>query len=137
MRQTRIRQTLFALAAAAAMFGAVFGASAKLPPPDAAAKEKADEAKAKAAWQAKADAYKLCKEQDKIAAKYGKHGGKEAKSVAAASASGATATPVVASVPPPCSDPGPFAYNAAEPKPLEASGAHSPAGTATSPPGKK
>jgi len=38
------------------------------------------------------------------------------------------------SAPPPCSDPGPFAYNPPEQKPLETSGAHSPAGTATSPP---
>ena len=33
-----------------------------------------------------------------------------------------------------CADPGPFAYNAPSEKPLETSGAHSPAGNATSPP---
>ncbi len=35
---------------------------------------------------------------------------------------------------PACADPGPFAYTPPEAKPLEAAGAHSPAGTATSPP---
>lgn len=35
---------------------------------------------------------------------------------------------------PPCADPGPFAYAPPEQKPLEASGAHSPAANATSPP---
>lgn len=33
-----------------------------------------------------------------------------------------------------CADPGPFAYNPPVQKPLEASGAHSPAGTAAGPP---
>ena len=33
-----------------------------------------------------------------------------------------------------CADPGPFAFNAPSQKPLETSGAHSPAGNATSPP---
>ena len=33
-----------------------------------------------------------------------------------------------------CADPGPFAFNAPAEKPLETSGAHSPAGNATSPP---
>lgn len=50
----------------------------------------------------------------------------------------ASGTPV-ASTPTPlnCADPGPFAYNKPEQKPLEASGAHSPAGTAASPPSVK
>ena len=38
---------------------------------------------------------------------------------------------------PACADPGPFTYTPPEAKPLEASGAHSPAGTATSPPSTK
>jgi hypothetical protein len=43
---------------------------------------------------------------------------------------------VAAAAPPltPCADPGPFAYVPPEQKPLEASGAHSPAANATSPP---
>jgi len=117
-------------------------ALAKLPAPDDAAKAKAAETAAKAAWQAKVDAYQLCKVQDKVAAKYGKHGGstaakdaKDAKPAASgASAAASSSTPAVASAPPPCADPGPFAYNAPQQKPLETSEAHSPAGNATSPP---
>jgi hypothetical protein len=126
-----MKNTVFALAAASLAFGAL----AKLPAPDDAAKAKAAEAAAKAAWQGKVDAYQLCKVQDKIAAKYGKHDAKMtpvAAKPAAAAASGTT--PAVASAPPPCADPGPFAYNAPEQKPLETSAAHSPAGNATSPP---
>lgn len=52
----------------------------------------------------------------------------------AAAAASSTSTPVASSAPPPCADPGPFAYNPPEQKPLETSGAHSPAGTAASPP---
>jgi hypothetical protein len=123
---------------------------AKLPPPDDAAKAKAAEVAAKAAWQAKADAYELCKAQDKVAAIYLKNAGKSAANkpkpaaeaapaAAAASAAqpGASGTPVAAKPPPPCADPGPFAYNAPEQKPLEASGAHSPSGTAANPPSVK
>jgi hypothetical protein len=101
-------------------------ALAKLPAPSAEEKAKAPEAAAKAAWAAKVDAYQLCKSQDKVAASYyttAKAAGKETKPAAAA---------------PACTDPGAFAYMppaAAEPaKPIEASGAHSPAATATSPP---
>ncbi|MBC7470451.1 MAG: hypothetical protein H7322_14085 [Ramlibacter sp.] len=36
-----------------------------------------------------------------------------------------------------CADPGPFAFNAPSEKPLETSGAHSPAGNATSPPSNR
>ena len=66
--------TLFALAAVA------LAVSAKIPPPtlDDAAKAKAAEAAAKTAWQAKVDAFQLCKVQDKLAAKYGKAGAKTA-----------------------------------------------------------
>jgi hypothetical protein len=132
-----MRKTLLALAAA----GLAFAVSAKIPPPDPAAKAKAAETAAKAAWQAKVDAYQLCKVQDKIAAKYGSHNksapaAKPAASPAKSAASGST-TPVVASAPPPCADPGPFAYNPPEQKPLETSEAHSPAGNATSPPSVK
>ena len=135
-----MRKTVLALAACAV----AFAAAAKLPPPDPAAKAKADEAAAKAAWQAKVDSYDLCKVQDRIAAKYGKHEGKAGAKAApapakpgaasAATGSGSTPTPAVASAPPACADPGPFAYNKPEEKPLETSEAHSPAGNATSPP---
>jgi hypothetical protein len=129
-----MKKTLLALAACAV----AVAVSAKLPPPnpDPAAKAKAAETAAKAGWQAKMDAYELCKVQDRIAAKYGKHEGKAGAKPAAAkpAASAASGTPVASSAPPPCADPGPFAYNAPEQKPLETSGAHSPAGTAASPP---
>ncbi|MDP3759354.1 MAG: hypothetical protein Q8R01_02410 [Ramlibacter sp.] len=135
------------------LMGALWAASgmaaAKLPPPDDAAKAKAAETSAKAAWQAKVDGYLLCKAQDKVAARYAKAGAKTAaakdvKPVAAASAAPATATAasgtpmaMAAKPPPPCQDPGPFAYNPPEQKPLETAGAHSPTGTAASPPSVK
>lgn len=145
----------------AALLVACGVAVAKLPPPDDAAKAKAAETSAKAAWQAKVDGYLLCKAQDKVAAKYAKSGAKTAtakdvKPVAAAptaapgaapgasapaapAAAAASGTPVAmaATPPPPCQDPGPFAYNPPEQKPLETSGAHSPSGTAATPPSVK
>jgi hypothetical protein len=141
-----------ALAVACAM------AMAKLPAPvlDDAAKAKAAETAAKTAWQAKVDGYLLCKAQDKVAAQYMKTAGKPmpketttmaaantkpaATPAAAASAASAAAsgTPVAAKPTiPPCADPGPFAYNPPEQKPLETSGAHSPSGTAANPPSVK
>ncbi len=80
--------------------GASVLALAKLPAPaaDDAAKAKAAEAAAKAAWAGKVDAYQLCKSQDKVAASYfktAKAAGKETKP--------APATPA-------CADPGAFAY---------------------------
>jgi len=125
---------------------------AKLPPPDDAAKAKAAETTARAAWQAKVDAFQLCKAQDRVAAKYKGSGGAKATPVAAkpasapaaasaaaaasapAAAASGSSTPVASAPPTPCADPGPFAYNPPEQKPLEASGAHSPTGTAGSPP---
>ena len=123
-------------------------ALAKLPAPDDAAKAKAAETSAKAAWQAKVDGYKLCQSQDKVAAAYQKTSGKAVPKpaakpasapVAAASAAApaASGTPVAYKPPAPCIDPGPFAYNPPEQKPLETSGAHSPSGTAASPPSVK
>ena len=139
-------------------------AVAKLPAPDEAAKAKAAETAAKSAWQAKVDGYLLCKAQDKVAAQYRKTstGAKTAAPAAAAPAPASTAaappaagaapaapaaagaqptsagTPVTAaSPPPPCTDPGPFAYNPPAQKPLETSGAHSPTGTAATPPSVK
>jgi hypothetical protein len=119
----------------------------KLPPLDDTAKAKAAEAAAKAAWQAKVDAYQLCKVQDRIAAQYKKTAGSSAGKAdkaappaalpASAASQAATGTPVASAPPPPCGDPGPFAYDKPAEKPLETSGAHSPAGTATSPPSVK
>jgi hypothetical protein len=100
-------------------------ALAKLPPLSDEAKAKAAETAAKAAWTGKVDAFQLCKAQDKVAAQYfktAKAAGKDTKAPSAA---------------PACADPGPFVYTPPEAKPLEAAGAHSPAGTATSPPNTK
>lgn len=100
-------------------------ALAKLPALSDEAKAKAAEAAAKAAWTAKVDAFQLCKVQDKVAASYFKTAkavGKEPKPPMTVAA---------------CAEPGPFAYTPPEAKPLEAAGAHSPAGNATSPPNTK
>lgn len=97
-------------------------ASAKLPPLSDDAKAKAAEAAAKAAWTGKVDNYLLCKSQDKVAAHYYK---------TAKAANKDTKPPKEVAA---CADPGPFAYTPPEAKPVEASGAHSPPGTASSPP---
>lgn len=137
-------------------------ALAKLPAPvlDEAAKAKAAEAAAKTAWQGKVDAFLLCKAQDRAVSAYKRVAATRPAVVPAAAAATATptaaapaaaaakpvpttasasqggSTPVAAAAPPltPCADPGPFAYAPPEQKPLEASGAHSPAANATSPP---
>ena len=94
-------------------------ASAKLPAPSPEAAAKAAEASAKTAWAGKVDGYKLCLSQDKVAAHYRK----TTPSAKPAAAGGAA-----------CADPGPFAYTPPSAKPAEAAGAHSPPGTASSPP---
>lgn len=126
-------------------------ALAKLPAPDDAAKAKAAETAAKAAWQAKVDAFQLCKAQDRVAAQYRKTAatrpaaspGAQAPAASAAPAAAASATitapaagttPTAAAASAPCTEPGPFAYTPPAEKPLEASGAHSPAGTAAGAP---
>jgi hypothetical protein len=62
---------------------------------------------------------------------------KPAPTSASASQGGGTPVAGVAAAAPPltpCADPGPFAYAPPEQKPLETSGAHSPAANASSPP---
>jgi hypothetical protein len=91
----RLTMTAVALAATGA-------ALAKLPPLDEAAKAKAAETAAKTAWQAKVDAYQLCKVQDRLAARY-KAGHPAMKAVAATTAPAnpaakATSAPTPASV---------------------------------------
>ncbi|WP_296444137.1 hypothetical protein [Rhodoferax sp. UBA5149] len=111
------------LIAASLLIGASTLLMAKLPPLSEEAKAKAAEAAAKAAWSGKVDAYLSCKAQDKVAAHYyttAKAANKDTKPATETS---------------PCADPGAFSYLPSEAvKPLEASGAHSPAPTATSPP---
>ena len=98
-------------------------ALATLPPASSEAKAKAADTAAKSAWSDKVAAYRLCVTQDKVADAYRasqKAGGNEVPK--------AVATP-------PCTDPGPYTpITPLASKPLEASGAHSPPGTATSPP---
>ena len=107
------------LAVAAVAAGAAW---AKLPPLDDAAKAKAAETAARAKWSSEVANFQLCKAMDKVVAQY--------RSQAQAAGKAASApTPTQ-----PCTDPGPFAYTPPSQKPLEASGAHSPPGNATSPP---
>jgi len=108
----------------AILIAALFSGSAlaKLPPVSDEAKAKAAEAAAKSAWADKVGAYQLCKAMDRVADGYRKTSKSAGKDAPAASPT------------PACTDPGPFAVAPAASKPLEASGAHSPAATATSPP---
>lgn len=108
----------FLLTLALASGGAAF---AKLPPLSDEAKAKAAEAAARTAWSDKVAAYQLCQSMDRVAASY----------LERARAAGKALEPVAT---PPCTDPGPFAYVPAEPKPIEAAGAHSPPQTAATPP---
>jgi hypothetical protein len=112
---------MFALGVAAPL------AFAKLPPLPADQQIKADDAKARAAWTDKVSAYQLCQAQDRTVQGY-------LKSVKAAGKAASASVPT-----PPCSDPGPYqsTADAQKAKPLEASGAHSPAATATTPPSSK
>ncbi len=114
------------LLVSAALLTASACALAKLPALGDEAKAKAAEAAAKSAWSAKVDNYLLCKSQDKVAGSYyvsTKAAGKQTKP--------ATATPA-------CAEPGVFSYAPPEAvKPIEAAGAHSPPGTAASPPSTK
>lgn len=115
------------LSVVAAVAALTAGAAlAKLPPPSDADKAKAAETANKAAWSDKVGAYHLCQSMDRVASAYRAH-----TAAAGRAASAAEQTP-------PCADPG--AYTPLTPpaeKPLEASGAHSPPGTATSPPSNK
>jgi len=101
-------------------------AFAKLPAPTPAAQAATTDAAARLAWNAKVDAFQLCKAQDQVAAKY-------RAGVEAAGKAPPAATPT-----PACGDPGPYVGAApageAAAKPIEASEAHSPATTAASPP---
>ena len=115
-----MRTSSVAAVLAAALAGP---AMAKLPALSDDAKAKAAEAAAKAAWTDKVGLYQLCKSMDRVADAY-----RKTPTAAGKEIPGAAAVP--------CVDPGPFAtpVTPAASKPLEASGAHSPSGTATSPP---
>lgn len=107
MKRTLVPLALLVLAGAA---------WSKLPAPAPEAAAKAAESAARAKWSGQVDGYRLCQVQDRIAARFGQP-------------HAADAAPL-----PACQDPGPFAYTPPAQKPIEASGAHSPPGTAASPP---
>jgi hypothetical protein len=110
-----MNKALFALILAAVSATAF----AKLPPLDDEAKAKAEEAKAKTAHTAKADAYLLCKSQDKVAA--------HVQRTNKAKAGKPDATP-------PCADPGKFVYTPPEaPAAAPAAAATAPAAVAAAP----
>jgi hypothetical protein len=97
---------------------------AKLPPPSDEAKTKAAENAAKAAWNGKVEAYKLCKSMDAAAAHYYAQSKKVGKDV----------KPPVDT--PACADPGPFVYAPASPaatSPATASPAAAPPAVAAAP----
>jgi hypothetical protein len=116
----RIVTALIAASLAASAF-------AKLPPTTEEAKALAAEAAAKSAWADKVGLYQLCVVQDKTAEAYRRNLKAAGKDVPA---------PVVTTA---CLNPGAYAspITPVAAKPLEASGAHSPPGTATSPPSTK
>ena len=121
-----MRVSAFAALAASCLAASV--ALAKLPPPSDEAKAKAAETAAKAAWSDKVSAFKLCQSMDHVASAY-----RASAAAAGKPASGAEPTP-------PCADPGPYVATPITPaasKPLESSEAHSPPGTAVSPPSNK
>ncbi len=108
------------IATAVGLLAASAMVQAKLPAPPAPTPEaaaKADEAKARAAYNVKLESYKLCKAMDKAAAHYFKTTGTGKQPAAGA---------------PACTDPGAFAY--VPPRPLESSESHSPPAPAAKPP---
>jgi len=120
-----MRLSVVVIAAASFAAGA---ALAKLPPQSDEAKAKAAETANKAAWNDKVSAYQLCRSMDRVATTY--------RAQAAGAGKSASAPEQTAA----CADPGPYAALQTTPaasKPLEASGAHSPPGAATSPPSNK
>jgi len=113
-----------ALIVALCILAVAANAPATLPPPSEEAKAQAAETKAKTAWSDKLDQYKLCVAINRTAEAY--HAGHKGNGAS-------TPAPVTT---PGCVDPGPYVSEVtpAASKPLEASGAHSPAGTAAAPP---
>jgi hypothetical protein len=119
-----MRHAILALTFVAWLAAFAAPALAKLPAPSDDAKAKAAAAALKTAWADKVGGYQLCRAMDHAVDAYrkaGKAAGKEAPA--------AVETPA-------CADPGPFVAAVPTP-PLEASGAHSPATMAMSPPGSK
>ena len=114
------------VAVAVAASALAFAAAAKLPALSDEAKAKAADTASRSAWSDKVATYQLCQAQDKVVASY-----RKTATAAGKAASAAEPTPG-------CTDPGPYVATTPQAaKPLEAAGAHSPPGTATSPPSNK
>jgi hypothetical protein len=114
------------LASLASLGATSIVATAKLPPITPEAKMKADEAAAKNAWSDKVAAYKLCLAMDRTVESYRR------------TSLSAGKQPPPSAATQPCADPGTYTpITPVAQKPLEASEAHSPPGTATSPPSTK
>ena len=116
-----MRRAIPALTATALLAMLAVPAFARLPATSDEARAKAAEVAAKSAWSDKVGAYQLCRAMDRVAGAY-----RTSARAAGHEAPAAAETPA-------CADPGPFVAPVAAP-PLEASGAHSPATMATSPP---
>lgn len=104
---------------------------AKLPAPqlDDAAKAKAAETAAKTAWQAKVDAYQLCKAQDRVAAGVKKTGGAGGVQVAVAKPAASAASAPAGKAPEPKakdSNPGAATPKAAASGPAASEGGGTP-----------
>lgn len=119
--------TALLLAAATVACVLALPVSAKLPALSDEAKAKLAETTVKTGWTDKVGLYKICVVMDRTAERY-------RTSARAAGKEAPAADPM-----PGCVDPGPFVapVDAASSKPLEAAGAHSPAGMAVSPPSNK
>lgn len=116
------------LAAAALLLALASSAAlAKLPPPTDEAKAVAAEAAAKSAWADKVGLFQLCNAMTRVANTYRER----------STAAGKVVPPAVPT--PECAHPGDYAPPAtpSTSKPIEAAGAHSPPGTAVSPPSTK
>ena len=100
---------------------------ARLPPPTEEARLASAEAAARSAWSDKVGLFQLCNAGERTAAAYRAH----------AAFTGKVVRPPTAT--PECVNPGEYVspLTPATAKPLEAAGAHSPPGTAISPPSTK
>ncbi len=98
---------------------------AKLPASSELEKDLALRNASRQTWSTKLDAFASCQAQDRVVKKYQDGLRSQGKAVPVGLDTG------------PCTDPGPYAADAGTPianRPTEASGAHSPPGTAVTPP---
>jgi hypothetical protein len=104
------------------------GLSAKLPASTEAEKAVVSRNVARQAWNTKQDAFESCRAQDRVVKQYQDSLRSQGKAVPSSVITGD------------CADPGPYVADSGTPivnRPIEASGAHSPPGTAVTPPSTK